>query len=77
MDTTTADLQHLLKGIQGGNQKLGTHSGIWEKWTKQAFRKIFSGGNFLESKFFHLLIPRKTLKLLMVTTTLAYMLITH
>ena len=30
MDTTAADLQHLLNGIQGGNQKLGTHSVLWK-----------------------------------------------
>ena len=38
MATTTAELQHPLKGIQDGYQKLGTQSVLWEKWTKQAFR---------------------------------------
>ena len=34
----TADLQHSLKGIQGGYQEAGAHSVLWEKGTKQAFR---------------------------------------
>ena len=30
MDTTAADLQHPLKGVQGENQKLGTRSVFWK-----------------------------------------------
>ena len=38
MATIAAELQHPLKGIQGAYQKLGTHSVLWEKRAKQAFR---------------------------------------
>jgi len=30
MDTTAADLQRPLKGVQGENQKLGTRSVFWK-----------------------------------------------
>jgi len=46
----------------GRNQKLGTHSVLWEK---QDFRQsdIFRKTIFLEPKFLHLLIPQKNTKI--------------
>ena len=41
MDTTAADLQRPLKGVQGENQKLGTRSVFWKKLEEQAFRKSY------------------------------------
>ena len=42
------------------------HSVLLEKWTKLAFRQsdIFRKTIFLEPRFLHLLVPKKTLKLL-------------
>ena len=49
------------------------HSVFWEKLAQQAFRQLdLFRKRFYEFQFLHLLIPRKTLTSLMVTSALAF-----
>ena len=59
-----------LKGVQGENQEWDTV--LWEKLAEQAFWQLnLFRRRFYEFQFLHLLIPRKTLTSLMVTSALA------
>ena len=62
--TSASDLQHLLKGVQGGEQKWDTV--LWKIWQDRSSER-YSQGLILWTQFLHLLISRKALNSFMVT----------
>ena len=56
-----ADLQPPLKGVQGGDKKWGTLCSGKTQKNRPSDSQMFSGKDFYECKFLHLLIPRETL----------------
>ena len=64
--TTATDLLYALKGFQGGDQEWGTALGKTGRTSLQIVR--YFQEKILWAKFLHLLISRKALKSLMVTS---------